>query len=296
MMEQSRSGQTVHFMFENSPIGMCSVSIDGTVIRRNAACDDFLAPDSSSIFAAVPGERRGELLEAMRAVVAGSARAFKCGFDWGSDRAVEISGLPMLGGSGELMLHLVDVSDRRRRERELRDARDAAEHDALTGLQNVRKFHRVLDERLKSRAFGTLLMIDLDGFKAVNDTCGHRAGDTILVGVASVLRESIVLLRVEGSLAFDTAAQIIARIERGASAAVPGARVSASIGLVSVLAGTAANVLLEAADRAMYAAKRSGRGRTVSADHDLQTTRVSYVAEERTPWMMSTASAGRLPD
>ena len=311
MMEQSRSGQTVHFMFENSPIGMCSVSIDGTVIRRNAACDDFLAPDSSSIFAAVPGERRGELLEAMRAVVAGSARAFKCGFDWGSDRAVEISGLPMLGGSGELMLHLVDVSDRRRRERELRDARDAAEHDALTGLQNVRKFHRVLDERLKSRAFGTLLMIDLDGFKAVNDTCGHRAGDTILVGVASVLRESIgsadcaarlggdefaVLLRVEGSLAFDTAAQIIARIERGASAAVPGARVSASIGLVSVLAGTAANVLLEAADRAMYAAKRSGRGRTVSADHDLQTTRVSYVAEERTPWMMSTAPAGRLPD
>jgi len=288
-MEQPSSGQTIQFMFENSPIGMCSVLLDGTVIRRNAACDEFLAPNSPSILSAVPGERREELLAAMRGVVAGSARAFKCTFDRGSDRAVEISGLPMLGGSGELMLHLVDVSERRRRERELRDAREAAEHDALTGLYNVRKFQRVLEERSKSRPFGTLLMIDLDGFKAVNDTCGHRAGDSVLVGVANVLRDAIgpadcaarlggdefaVLLSVEGSLAVDIAAQIIARIERGASA-VPGVCVSASIGLATMLGGTAVSVLLEAADRAMYAAKRAGRGRTVSADHDLQTTRAS---------------------
>jgi len=286
-MEQRLSGQTVRFMFENSPIGMCSVAVDGTVVRRNAACAAFLSPEAPSILAAIVESQRTELLEAMRAVHAGIERTFKLTLDSVSDGSVEISGVPMRAGSGDLMLHLVDVSDRRRRERELREQ---AEHDALTGLDNVRRFRHAFDERLATRPFGTLLMLDLDGFKAVNDTHGHKAGDDVLVAVARVLRDAIgasdcaarlggdefaVLLGVEGSLAIDTAAQIIARIETAAALAVPGARVSASIGLVTLLGGSAASALLEAADRAMYAAKRAGKGRTVSADHDLKSHRAS---------------------
>jgi diguanylate cyclase (GGDEF)-like protein len=241
----------------------------------------------TSILAAIPESQRATLLEAMRAVHAGAERAFKLAFESGPDRGIEISGMPMRAGSGDLMLHIVDITDRRRRESELREA---AEHDALTGLDNVRRFRRAFDNRLATRPFGTLLMIDLDGFKAVNDSYGHKAGDEVLVAVAATLRESIgpsdcaarlggdefaILLSIEGSLAFDTAASIIARIESAASAAVPGARVSASIGLVTLLGGSAASALLEAADRAMYAAKRAGKGRTVSADHDLRSHRAS---------------------
>jgi diguanylate cyclase (GGDEF)-like protein len=116
------------------------------------------------------------------------------------------------------MLHLVDITERRRRERELRFA---AEHDALTGLDNVRRFRDLFDERLENRPFGTLLMIDLDGFKSVNDAYGHKAGDEVLVAIARALREAIgpsdnaarlggdefaVLLGIEGRLACETAA------------------------------------------------------------------------------------------
>jgi diguanylate cyclase (GGDEF)-like protein len=286
-MDQRLSGQTVRFMFENSPIGMCSVAVDGTIVRRNAACAAFVPPGEPSILAAIVETQRSALLAAMRAVATGAEATFKRTFDAGTDGGVEISGVPMRAGSGDLMLHLVDVSDLRRRERELREQ---AERDALTGLDNVRGFRHAFDERLATRPFGTLLMIDLDGFKAVNDTFGHKAGDDVLVAVARALRETIgpsdraariggdefaVLLSIEGSLAVDTAAQIIARIGSAAGAAVPGARVGASIGLVTLLGGSAASALLEAADRAMYAAKRAGKGRTVSADHDRTTHRAS---------------------
>lgn len=286
-MEQQLSGQTVQFMFENSPIGMCSVAADGSIVRRNAACAAFLPASEASILGAIAEPQRTALLEAMQAVHAGTERAFKLAFELGPDRGIEISGMPMRAGSGDLMLHLVDITDRRRRERELREQ---AEHDALTGLDNVRRFRHAFDQRLATRPFGTLIMIDLDGFKAVNDTYGHKAGDDVLVAVAHVLREAIgpadcaarlggdefaALLSVEGSLAFDTCAQIIARIGLAAAAVVPGARVGASIGLVTLFGGGAASALLEAADRAMYAAKHSGKGRTVSADHDLRTSRAS---------------------
>jgi GGDEF domain-containing protein len=83
---------------------------------------------------------------------------------------------------------ILDVTDRRRLERQLRHQ---AEHDALTGLANRRVFAAELGRQLaRERRYGgesSLLMVDLDGFKEINDTLGHAAGDLVLQAIGYLL-------------------------------------------------------------------------------------------------------------
>ena len=71
----------------------------------------------------------------------------------------------------------------------------AANHDPLTGLANRSKFNSSVEEAvrrtLKNSLPATLLLIDLDGFKLVNDTYGHKVGDELLIGASKRLRESV---------------------------------------------------------------------------------------------------------
>ena len=118
--------------------------------------------------------------------------------------------------------------------------------------------------------------LDLDGFKGVNDRSGHAAGDAVLVAVADCLRacvreadfvcrvggdEFVILLpNITDSEAAAIARRIISRVSEPFEFA-PGARVGASIGLASAPRdGMTADELLGAADRAMYEAKRRGKG------------------------------------
>jgi diguanylate cyclase (GGDEF)-like protein len=183
-----------------------------------------------------------------------------------------------------ILLLINDVTERRRREVRLRQL---AEMDPLTGLHNRRSFVHALRERLASlerprRAGGdwALLLIDLDGFKDVNDTCGHAAGDAVLVAVASAIRDRTRLDDTVGRLGGDEFAvlfrsgiedaatigeQIIARIAT-AALSVPGTPpVSASVGIVRLRPARRAEDVLEAADDAMYQAKRAGKARVVEA-------------------------------
>ena len=149
--------------------------------------------------------------------------------------------------------------------------------DALTGLRNHRTFHEGLREqvaaaRRTSRPL-VLVLVDLDGFKQVNDTLGHRRGDAVLAAVGALLRreapagaahriggdEFALLLPgtpAEGALA------LAGRVRAAVEAEVEG--VTASIG-VAALDATAggAEALVEHADAALYAAKRGGRNRVV---------------------------------
>ena len=88
-----------------------------------------------------------------------------------------------------------------------------AEHDFLTGLFNRRHFQdelsRVLDLVSRQRETGALLFFDLDEFKYVNDTFGHRAGDTMLIRVASEVSKLIVGPKVLGRLGGDEFAVLI---------------------------------------------------------------------------------------
>jgi diguanylate cyclase (GGDEF)-like protein/PAS domain S-box-containing protein len=173
---------------------------------------------------------------------------------------------------------LRDASVRQRAEAELREK---ALHDPLTGLPNRALLHDRLTSAIavaqRQDTPVSLLMLDLDGFKAVNDMFGHHAGDMVLVEIAArlsgTLRDSDTAARLGGDefVLMLPATPLLGAIEASralvdfivAPVAVDGKplTVGASIGIaVFPNHGRDAEVLLAAADSAMYAAKRSGGG------------------------------------
>jgi diguanylate cyclase (GGDEF)-like protein len=198
-----------------------------------------------------------------------------------------------------------DVTSRRLREADLAHR---AEHDSLTGLVNRARFELRLNELLDPAAAVSsklgnarevaVLFIDLDGFKPVNDTHGHAAGDAVLVAVAARLRDSTrgsdLIARLGGDefavlLEVRDAAEVGAvakRISRALRQPVPHGRailnIGASIGIASTRPANSAigvaDVLLraadlvKAADEAMYSAKSTGGDRIVIAGSSVQST------------------------
>ncbi len=115
--------------------------------------------------------------------------------DASAERSVEISVTPLRMDSKEivgLVLVLHDTSELRGLTRQMTYQ---ASHDALTGLVNRREFEHRLQEALDSAQSGdighALCYLDLDRFKAVNDTCGHTAGDNMLREVAALIKEAV---------------------------------------------------------------------------------------------------------
>lgn len=157
-----------------------------------------------------------------------------------------------------------------------------AERDPLTNLFNRRRFHEELERMLadgrRHREGVGLLAIDLDGFKPVNDSYGHQAGDEVLVGlavaVASVVRRNEMFFRMGGDefaiLVPAAEPQGLAELARRVCACIAGlnfsfgrgqgkATVTASIGIaLSTLHGEGGECLIGAADRGMYRAKALG--------------------------------------
>ena len=153
-----------------------------------------------------------------------------------------------------------------------------AERDALTGLANRRALRAFLERRFDSGL--AMLACDLDFFKAINDRLGHQVGDEILVRFAQILdaaaRPSDLAVRLggeefaliipgaDGGSALDVAERIRSRV-RVAFGDIPEG-VSVSIGVAAASGtGTSVHDLLGEADRALYAAKRAGRNRSLLA-------------------------------
>jgi diguanylate cyclase (GGDEF)-like protein len=162
-----------------------------------------------------------------------------------------------------------------------RQADSSARHDALTGLANRRYFLETFKEVLKSRRPGdqfSVMLIDLDRFKPVNDVHGHAAGNTVLCDVADRLRQIVpprsMVARLGGDefamlIPYDgdqdalivLARDIIAAIQNPIPWNQSQVDVGVTIGIALVTPENSdPDVLLHAADLAMYQGKREGRG------------------------------------
>jgi diguanylate cyclase (GGDEF)-like protein len=161
-----------------------------------------------------------------------------------------------------------------------RSAMAKAGTDVLTGLSNLRgmeSFSKRIMARKTFVPFG-FMMIDLDFFKAVNDTLGHAAGDAVLREVAmrltSLTRHSDLVARTGGdefvvilteftdaNAAVDLATRIISELEKEIIFADKRCKIGASIGVTVVEERTDMTVLADTVDKALYASKQAGRGR-----------------------------------
>ncbi|MBW8298131.1 MAG: GGDEF domain-containing protein [Hydrogenophaga sp.] len=149
--------------------------------------------------------------------------------------------------------------------------------DMLSGLLNRRAFHKAFDD---SRGDASLVLFDIDRFKAVNDTFGHSAGDDVIAAVAEVIRETFadgevcariggeefaVLWSRDGASAIaeraDMVRQRVAALEVAAGERT--VRITISGGIADLAGARGFNEIFSEADRALYVAKASGRNRIV---------------------------------
>ncbi|TXM72827.1 EAL domain-containing protein [Methylobacterium sp. WL69] len=153
-----------------------------------------------------------------------------------------------------------------------------AYHDPLTGLANRRSLsERMLADHLGAR-LSTLLLIDLDRFKSVNDTFGHAVGDKLLVAVAARLRglgnhgliarhggdELAILMLGDAAAGKALAERIVAEIEAPYMLGEVTTVIGCSVGVCCSYDSTGPDDLMQRADIALYEAKRRGRGQAVS--------------------------------
>ncbi len=201
----------------------------------------------------------------------------------GQEHGIEDSAAPILREDGKLIgavLVFHDVTQRRRLAKEMRFK---SQHDALTGLINRAEFGTRLTQTFErartSNAVHTLMAMDLDRFKVVNDTCGHAVGDRLLQQIAQLFQESLRARDTLARLGGDEFAVLLEhctveqaeRVGRQICARLDDFRfehegkrfrVGASIGLAPIDARwDSAEAALHAADAACLAAKEEGRNR-----------------------------------
>jgi diguanylate cyclase (GGDEF)-like protein len=196
----------------------------------------------------------------------------------GSEFPIDVALGPAEAGGEQFVVAIVrDITERKLHHDELRYL---SEHDALTGLLNRRGLDRQLAQAMaqaRRHEVATILMlIDLDGFKLINDRFGHLEGDRFLCNVVQGLRDrlragdtvarlggdefAVILPYSTPAAATEVARELLAVVRDAAREATAGELpITASIGIVALgLAGQDVIAALTAADDAMYVAKRRG--------------------------------------
>ncbi|MEO3978897.1 EAL domain-containing protein [Streptomyces sp. CAU 1734] len=304
--------------FTAARIAMALLDREGTVVSANPAFAALLgAAEPAALVARAAGdlvdltsERR--VRQAYEEVLSGSRSRFRCTRRlkqpggrvlWG-----EITLAPLPGSGGGVLLSVADVSDRRELRARLRHLEM---HDAVTRLPNRALFFERLAGALESSAYDEgstgrigLCYLDLDGFKAINDTLGHRVGDRLLTAVAGRLtdcadracaerpRGGHLVARLGGDefavlvedstgteQIADLAGSVLEALQRPFDLDGQRLSVSASIGVVErAVDGTTATGLMQAADTTLYWAKEDGKARWTLFDPERNAHRVTRQA------------------
>ena len=291
-----RSKRQAQYTLESISEGVITTDNKGIIDYMNRAAekltgvnrDDAVGKKSAELFALIDETDRhslGDPVErclAMRRRVNMGRRALLISHKTEQEHSTEITASPIRGPGNSIsgtVVVLHDVSEIRGLTKQMSYQ---ATHDALTGLINRREFERHLqgavDEARGEGGGHVLCFMDLDRFKAVNDSCGHLAGDNMLREVAALLREQVrdsdFVARLGGDefglllpgCPLEKARQIAADVCN----AISDYRfvwqdkifsIGISIGLVEIGRGNSSlQDILNAADSACYVAKQRGRG------------------------------------
>ncbi len=279
-------------VFDSAPVGMALVSTEGKFVQVNEAMARITGYDIGALLQMGPPNvtHPADIAVTQRQVkdlLSGASTGFSTEKRYlhadGHIVWVSLNTTVLTDSEGKpefILAHVVDITERHEFAEQLQHL---ANHDPLTDLRNRRSFEECLETQLacvrRYREPATLLMIDLDHFKAVNDSHGHAAGDWVLTGVADTLREVLRDSDTIGRLGGDEFAVLLPKA--GASEAtivadkisqalrVLGQRfaerngpppVTASVG-VAVLGGehASSDEAFADADAALYAVKAAGR-------------------------------------
>lgn len=275
--------------FDESAIGMALVSLEGRWMKvNNALCkitgypaeqlvelsfQEITHPhdvhaDAASIRQMIDGDRASYHTEKRYIHADGQVIWIQLNASLARDAAGE----PMY-----FMSQIQDITERKELQRRLQEA---ARRDHLTGLLNRRGFEEELERQLAYAARyergGALLVLDLDNFKSVNDTLGHRAGDELLADIARVMSERLRKTDVLGRLGGDEFAVVLPEASGEQARQVVASlieivgvhaelllgrrvRIAVSIGLAMYDGQTSMHDLLANADAEMYEVKAGAR-------------------------------------
>ncbi|WP_031040854.1 putative bifunctional diguanylate cyclase/phosphodiesterase [Streptomyces sp. NRRL F-5650] len=308
-------------VFATAPLAMAVVDAEGLVVSANDSLGTLLGTDP----AALTGRAAADLVDlasdagtwhAYREVLRGHRSRLRCTrrLKQGDGHAlwaqVTVEPLAGAGGSGDtpgLLLSVTDVSARRELQERLRHLQM---HDPVTRLPNRALFFERLTAALEAESYengGTgrigVCYLDLDGFKAVNDTHGHRVGDRLLAAVAERLtrcaeeaahaRSGAPLVARLGGDEFallvedstgtdqlaDLAGSVLTALQPPFELCDRRLSVTASVGVVERhTAGTTPTALMQAADTTLYWAKADGRARWTLFDPERNANRMTRQA------------------
>lgn len=294
-------------IFEFAPDALLAVDAEGRIILANAQSEALFGYTRSELlgqtieklvparYAARHAQHRTRFMSAAHSRQMGAATELYALHKSGQEFPVDIMLSPMQADGRQLTLCVVrDIAERKaaqdaleRKTEELRrvhaELELLASHDGLTGLFNWRAFYEHAGQMLKiahrRRENVTLLLLDLDHFKAINDRFGHPEGDRVLQAVAAALRETArgndIVARHGGEefvvVALGLSAEeglAAAERLRAAVAAIENLKhpITVSIGVATLPPQPNTQVdpralaeLLDQADQALYAAKNNGR-------------------------------------
>ncbi|MFJ8587720.1 putative bifunctional diguanylate cyclase/phosphodiesterase [Streptomyces sp. NPDC093595] len=317
--------------FNAAHLAMAVIDPEGLVVSANDALAALLGTDTASLREQAAADlvdltSDSRTWHAYREVLRGRRSRFRCTrrlkHPDGRSLWAEVTVAPV-PHSRRVLLSIADISDRRELQARLRHLQM---HDPVTRLPNRTLFFERLASALENAAYDAggdvyggpygeaytdrygdggsgrigLLYLDLDGFKAVNDTLGHRVGDRLLAAVASRLTECAdsdgytrsgghlvarlggdeFAILVEDSTGTeqlaDLARSVLAAVQRPFDLAGQRLSVSASIGVVErAAAGTTVTGLMQAADTTLYWAKADGKARWTLFDPERNAHRMT---------------------
>jgi diguanylate cyclase (GGDEF)-like protein/PAS domain S-box-containing protein len=301
--ERKKAEDKIRALLETAPDPIVEIDNDGRIVLANARTDQLFGYERSEIIKRpiekLFADRSRELVaERFHSVLSGAATDGSLGLGqdlWGlrkdgSEFPVDVTLSTLATDDGVVITSIIrDVTERKRFETQLKHL---ADHDALTELYNRRRFEEELVEygeyASRYKESGAVLLLDLDRFKYVNDTHGHKAGDEVIRAVGNALNESVrksdvvarlggdefaVLLKNAGKAEAERVARGMLETVRERDLPIEGHRVSMTTSIGVALFGDSdpdVQDLLVNADLAMYEAKEAGGNRYEIAVSDGQ--------------------------